>query len=227
MNTIEHNYEQVQDKIRKACVRSGRDPREVQVVAVTKYVNLATTKETLDAGILHLGESKVQDAIPKWKELGDRGTWHFIGHLQRKKSKEVVGRFRYLHSLDRLSLADELERRLEAVGAELNAFIQVNISGEETKYGISPKELEDFAQAMSKYKFIKPIGLMTMAPHTENQSLIREVFQELKQRQIQLQNTVLPTLSELSMGMSQDYEIAVEEGATFVRLGSTLTGGRP
>ncbi|WP_044642499.1 YggS family pyridoxal phosphate-dependent enzyme [Risungbinella massiliensis] len=227
MKTVRQNYEQVQTKIRQACARAGRNPQEVQVVAVTKYVDLETTKETLDAGILHIGESKVQDGIPKWKELGDRGTWHFIGHLQRKKSKDVVGRFRYLHSLDRLSLADELERRLEVIGDELNVFIQVNISGEETKYGISPKELEDFVQAMSKYKFIKPIGLMTMAPHTENQSLIREIFQELKYRQVQIQNTVLPTLSELSMGMSQDYEIAVEEGATFVRLGSTLTGGRP
>lgn len=227
MSNIRENYKQVLANIEAACKRVGRDPKEVQVVAVTKYVDLDTTKEVLDAGILHIGESRAQEAVPKWKALGERGTWHFIGHLQRNKVKEIIGRFQYLHSLDRLFLADQLERRLSATGQKMKVFIQVNISGEETKFGISANELDDFLMSMSKYKYIEPIGLMTMAPFTDNKSLIREIFQELKHRQTELQQKYLPTLTELSMGMSQDYEIAVEEGATFVRLGSTLTGGRP
>lgn len=225
MSNIQDNYEQVRRKIEQACQRVGRDPQEVQIVGVTKYVDLETTKRILDSGILHIGESKVQDAVPKWNQLGERGIWHFIGHLQRNKVKYIIGKFSYLHSLDRISLAEELEKRLAAKQEKIKAFIQVNISHEETKYGIFPKDLEDFVQVVSKYKCIEPIGLMTMAPNTDDRSWIREIFQELKYLQVQLQNKYLPQLTELSMGMSQDYEIAVEEGATFVRLGSVLTGG--
>jgi pyridoxal phosphate enzyme (YggS family) len=185
------------------------------------------TKRVLDLGLDHIGESRVQDAIPKWNSLGDRGTWHFIGHLQRNKAKDVIGRFSYLHSLDKFSLAEELDRRLQQKNETIKCFIQVNVSGEETKFGISPNELEEFALEMANFSSIEVIGLMTMAPIVEKTEEVRPVFRELKRLQEQIRRLNHPRLSvpHLSMGMSQDYEVAIEEGATWIRLGSVLVGG--
>jgi pyridoxal phosphate enzyme (YggS family) len=197
------------------------------VVAVTKYVDLDQTRAVLDAGIAHIGENRVQDALPKWEVLGDRGTWHFIGHLQRNKAKYVVGRFPYIHSVDKLALAEEIDRRAKQRNVTVKCFIQVNVSGEETKFGISPQELEDFAIEMAKYSSIETVGLMTMAPLVDHPEETRPVFRELKRLQTELQKKQIPRIQvpHLSMGMSQDFEIAIEEGATFVRLGSVLVGG--
>jgi pyridoxal phosphate enzyme (YggS family) len=175
----------------------------------------------------HIGESRVQDALPKWKELGNRGTWHFIGHLQRNKVKDVVGRFTYLHSLDRFSLAQEIERRIQQQQLNpLRAFIQVNVSGEDTKFGISPQELEEFALEVANLSSIEIVGLMTMAPIAHDPEEVRPVFRELKHLQEKIQRLNHPRLQvpHLSMGMSQDFEIAIEEGATWIRLGSVLVG---
>ncbi|TCP70407.1 YggS family pyridoxal phosphate-dependent enzyme [Baia soyae] len=226
MQELENRLSEVQQRIGQACRRVGRNPDEVNVVAVTKYVDLDKTRQVLDAGCLHIGESRVQDAIPKWQELHNRGTWHMIGHLQRNKAKEVVGRFSYLHSLESIELAKEIERRAKSIQATMKCFIQVNISGEETKFGISRKELEDFTIEMANFSSIEVVGLMTMAPHIENREEIRSVFRELKECQHRLQKKQIPhvPMTELSMGMSQDFEIAIEEGATWIRLGSILMG---
>lgn len=228
MDEFGNRWEKVQERIRAACQRSGRDPREIQVVAVTKYSDVEETRRMLDFGVAHLGENKVQAAVPKWKQLGDRGTWHFIGHMQRNKVKEIIGRFQYLHSLDRISLAEEIDRRVRQHGVKpLSCFIQVNVSGEESKYGISPQELEEFAKEVANYSTIEVVGLMTMAPIAENPEEVRPVFRELKRLQHQLQRLDQPRLRvpHLSMGMSADFDIAIEEGATWVRLGSVLVGG--
>lgn len=221
--TIDENVKTVQERINRACARAGRRPEEVQVVAVTKYVDTPTTKQILDAGCLHIGESRAQQAVPKWEQLGDRGTWHFIGHLQRNKAKDIVGKFSYFHALDSLSLATELDKRCVAQKTKLKCMIQVNISGEQTKFGISSRELNDFARSMANFSHIELVGLMTMAPNTPNANEIRPVFQELKRLQAGLQSLQI-AVPHLSMGMSQDFEIAIEEGATFVRLGSVLVG---
>ncbi|WP_096464896.1 YggS family pyridoxal phosphate-dependent enzyme [Aneurinibacillus soli] len=224
---IEHNLLNVRERIAQACARVKRSPEDVEIVAVTKYVSLATTQAAIEAGIRHLGESRTQDAIPKWNALGaDAAVWHFIGHLQTNKVREMIGRFPYVHSLDRLSLATELNRRGVAAGVTTKCFLQVNISGEESKHGLAPEEAADFLNAVHNLTHLEVIGLMTMAPYTENPEETRPVFQGLRELRDRLQEKNIPNapLAHLSMGMSNDYEIAVEEGATFIRLGSTLVG---
>jgi pyridoxal phosphate enzyme (YggS family) len=223
MTRFAERITEIQQRIELACSRVGRDPKEVEVVAVTKYVDTETTKQVLESGCLHIGESRVQHAVPKWNQLGDKGTWHFIGHLQRNKAKEVVGRFEYFHALESLQLAAELEKRCAAGNHKIKCFLQVNVSGEKTKFGISPVELNDFVRSMANFSHIELVGLMTMAPNTPNREEVRPIFRELRdlQRELQRQKFAVP---HLSMGMSQDFEIAIEEGATFVRLGSVLVG---
>lgn len=228
MNELSYQWSLVRAKIAESCNRVGRDPNEVRVVAVTKYLDLEGTKQVLDAGLEHIGESRVQQAVPKWKELGDRGVWHFIGHLQTNKVKEVIGRFQYLHSLDRFSLAKELSRRALQQNTTIRCFLQVNVSGEESKFGIAPNELTEFALEVAQLPQIEIIGLMTMAPKVDKPEEVRPVFRELKRWQQRLNELESPRLQvpHLSMGMSQDFEIAIEEGATWVRLGSVLVGGK-
>lgn len=227
MAYIEQNLQHVRERIAAACARAGRSPEEVEIVAVTKYVSLATTQAAVAAGIRHLGESRTQDAVPKWKALGaDAASWHFIGHLQTNKVREMIGRFPYVHSLDRLSLAQELNKRGVAAGVVTKCFLQVNISGEESKHGLAPDEAADFLNAVVDLPNIEVIGLMTMAPYTENSEETRPVFRGLRELRDRLREKNIPNapLLHLSMGMSNDYEVAVEEGATFIRLGSTLVG---
>lgn len=226
MQQIKESIEKVRQRIAAACERSHRDPRDVHVVAVTKYVSMETTKAALECGLAHIGESKVQDALPKWKELGGSGAWHFIGHLQTNKVKDVVGRFSYIHSLDRESLAKEIDKRGEQQGVVTNCFVQVNISGEETKYGINPKEVLEFVKKTSKMKYINICGLMTMAPYELDPEQTRPIFRRLSELREEVQALQLPNapVHHLSMGMSNDFEVAIEEGATFIRLGSILVG---
>lgn len=226
MKTIRQQWDEVQSQIREACRRTNRDPKEVNIIAVTKYVDQERTGEALDTGLIHIGESRAQEAVPKWEALGDRGIWHFIGRLQRNKVKQVVGRFQYLHSLDRFSLAEEVNRRAQEVEKPMHCFIQVNVSAEESKQGVPAKELPEFAREIVQFPFIRVVGLMTMAPLTENLEETRPVFRELKSLQSQLKALEEPRLDvpHLSMGMSRDYPVAVEEGATFLRLGSVLVG---
>lgn len=225
MQQIKKNWEEIQTTIVAACARSGRNPQEVKVVAVTKYSDLETTRQVLDLGLTEIGESRAQEAVPKYKALGDRGTWHFIGHLQRNKVKDVVGRFTYIHSLDRFSLAQEISRRAEKVGCTMRCFIQVNVAGEASKFGLAPAEVMDFAEEVVQLPFLHLEGLMTMAPRVEVPEETRPVFRQLAEMRRKLQEEKGLSLPHLSMGMSQDYEIAVEEGATWLRLGSVLVGG--
>lgn len=226
MQDIQLSFQTIKERIETACKRAQRDPKDVEIVAVTKYVSLETTKRALDEGIIHLGESRVQDAVPKWEALGDRATWHFIGHLQTNKVKDVIGRFSFIHSLDRLSLAEEIEKRGQQKEIVTNCFIQVNISGEETKFGLQPNQVLEFVKETSKMKYINLCGLMTMAPYESVPEQTRVVFKRLRELRRELNELHLPNvqLQHLSMGMSNDFEVAIEEGATFIRLGSILVG---
>ncbi|AQS55528.1 YggS family pyridoxal phosphate-dependent enzyme [Novibacillus thermophilus] len=224
--TIARNIERVKATIADACRRSGRRPEDVRLIAVTKYVGIDTTRAVLDLGIEHIGENRVQEAVPKYDKLGSRGTWHFIGHLQSNKVKNVLGRFTYIHSLDRHSLAKEIQKRAAKRAMTVNCLLQVNVSGEKSKFGLAPSELVEFAKEVAEMSNIRIVGLMTMAPFVDNPEEVRPVFRELRSLRDQLYRLELPQVGklELSMGMSNDYTVAIEEGATMVRLGSVLVG---
>ena len=221
---IKDRLQAIEERIQAACDRAGRKREEVKIIAVTKYIDAQAIGDLLDVGIMDIGENRVQDALPKHELHGDRGTWHFIGHLQTNKAKEVVGRFPYIHSLDRVSLAQELNKRGEALNTVVNCFLQVNISGEETKFGLSPNDVLAFLRETSNMKHIKIIGLMTMAPVVDNQEEARQVFRGLYEWKERINELAFPHahIEELSMGMSSDFEVAIEEGATYIRLGSVL-----
>ncbi|KGE18098.1 YggS family pyridoxal phosphate-dependent enzyme [Paenibacillus wynnii] len=224
--TLQERIAGVNERIQQACKASGRNPSDVHVIAVTKYVSLNMVASVLKASMEHIGESRWQDAESKWEALGDQGIWHFIGHLQTNKVRDVIGKFQYIHSLDRLSLAQELQRKAKTAGIDVNVFLQVNISGEDSKYGLAPEEVPAFLRSISELDRVKVIGLMTMAPFEEDPELTRPVFRGLRELRDQLNQQALTPhpILELSMGMSNDFEVAIEEGSTWVRLGTVLVG---
>ncbi|CAG7620991.1 Pyridoxal phosphate homeostasis protein [Paenibacillus allorhizosphaerae] len=224
--TLKERIQLVETKVADACHRAGRNRDDVGLIAVTKYVSLGTTGEVFKEGLLHVGENRWQDAQPKWEAFGSEGTWHFIGHLQTNKVKDVVGKFAYIHSLDRLSLAKEIDKKAAALGLTVNCFIQLNVSGEETKYGLAPEALLSFAESIRDMKHIAIVGLMTMAPYEAEPESTRPVFRGLREWRDRLNESAVLgyEVPHLSMGMSNDFEVAIEEGATWVRLGSILVG---
>lgn len=217
MMDLQHRWNDVSQRIEAACVRAGRSVSDVHMVAVTKYLEAVQMQKWLQFGWTHVGENRVESLVDKWDTFSHQATWHFIGSLQRRKVKEVIGKIDYLHSLDRFSLAEEIDKRLDTIVSPLKCFIQVNISGEKSKHGISPQELEDFLGDVANFFSIQVIGLMTMAPLHASERDTRGVFRELRM----LRDRLL-TQGQLSMGMSQDFEWAIEEGATWIRLGSIL-----
>jgi PLP dependent protein len=223
---LTHNILHVEDKVSKACARAGRERSDVQIIAVTKYVSLETTGQVLRQGLRHIGENRWQDVQPKWEAFKDQGIWHFIGHLQTNKVKDVIGKFAYIHSLGRLSLAKEIEKKAAALGIQAECFIQLNISGEETKYGMHPDELPAFIEELRAFKHIRIVGLMTMAPYEAEPESTRPVFRGLRllRDELNREQALGYEIPHLSMGMSGDFEVAIEEGATWVRLGSILVG---
>ncbi|MEG9296577.1 YggS family pyridoxal phosphate-dependent enzyme [Mangrovibacillus sp. Mu-81] len=222
MNVIE-NLKQIQENIQDACSKSGRNPEDINIVAVTKYVGVNKAEEALEAGLTHLGENRDSGLLSKWEALGEEPQWHFIGTLQSKKVKNIIDKVSYIHSLDRLSLAREIHKRADR---PVSCFVQVNVSGEESKHGLDPQKVEGFIRSLENYSSIKVAGLMTMAPHTNDGDFLRECFRTLKGLQETIHSLGLPhaPCTELSMGMSNDYTIAIEEGATFIRIGSALVG---
>ncbi|MFC6649320.1 YggS family pyridoxal phosphate-dependent enzyme [Paenibacillus rhizoplanae] len=226
MASLQERIATTRERVARACAASGRDASEVKVIAVTKYVSLNTVAAVLEAGLEEIAESRWQDAEPKWNALGHKGIWHFIGHLQTNKVKDVIGKFQYIHSLDRLSLARELHKKAEAAGMDVKVFLQVNISGEDTKFGLAPEAVEDFLREIAPLDRVKVIGLMTMAPHAEDPEATRPVFRGLRELRdrLNLLGLTPEPIQELSMGMSNDFEVAIQEGATRVRLGTVLVG---
>ncbi|MFD2612821.1 YggS family pyridoxal phosphate-dependent enzyme [Paenibacillus gansuensis] len=224
--SLQQRMQNVEQRIRAACARSGRQRNSVKVAAVTKYVSLDTTIRAVEAGLTNVGENRWQDAQPKWEAIGSKASWHFLGHLQTNKVKEVVGRFDYIHSLDRLSLAKELHKKADALDISVNCFIQVNVSGEESKFGLPPGELFSFAEQLRTLDRIHVAGLMTMAPYESEPEATRPVFAGLRSLRDELneRKILAAPVTELSMGMSNDFEVAVEEGATWLRLGTVLVG---
>lgn len=225
MELVQH-IELVENKVIQACVRSNRKRQEVQIIAVTKYVSIETTGEVIRLGMTHIGENRWQDVRPKWELFQDQAEWHFIGHLQTNKVKDVIGKFAFIHSLDRLSLAFEIEKKAAELNVIVSCFIQLNVSGEETKYGMNPEELNGFIDKLVHMPHIRIIGLMTMAPYEAEPESTRPVFRELRRLRDELNNEQVLgyEIPHLSMGMSNDFEVAIEEGASWVRLGTILVG---
>ncbi len=223
---VARNLEVINQRIASACERSGRNHKDIQLIAVTKYVRIPRMQETALAGISHFAENRLQDALPKLVFFPTDITWHYVGHLQTNKVKEVLPRFDYIHSLDRIKLADELAKQAEKLEIRPKCFIQVNVSGEESKYGIEPEELFGLAEAIRDTGIIDIVGLMTMAPYTDDPEETRPVFRKLKELQIELLQKGWPSIEphNLSMGMSNDFEIAIEEGSTHIRIGTALVG---
>jgi len=221
---LQSRIDQVQERIDNACARSGRNSKDVQLIVVTKYAGAQETKAVFDHGITHIGENRWQNAKDKWEQLSDRGTWHFIGHLQTNKVKDIIGKFTYIHSLDRISLADELERKAATLGITQQCFIQINVSGEESKYGLDPEQLFDFANHIRNLPHIHIVGLMTMAPLEAEDEATRPVFRKLRLLRDELNESGILDyeVPHLSMGMSGDFEVAIEEGATWIRVGSAI-----
>lgn len=220
---VEENLIAIHERIRRACERSNRSMNEIKIIAVTKYVSTERAAEALDTGIVHLGENRDDGLLEKWKVLKDKPTWHYIGSLQSRKVKNIINIVEYIHSLDRISLANEINKRTER---KIKCLVQVNVSGEESKQGIQPEELIDFIHELKGYRNIEVCGLMTMAPFTSDEKVLRSCFQKLKELQLEIQKLKLDyaPCTELSMGMSNDFEIAIEEGATMVRIGTALVG---
>lgn len=217
------NLNKLNDLIAAAEKRVNREGNNVQIIAVTKEVSVERTQEAIEAGLTHLGENRPEGLNRKLSAIQAHVNWHYIGSLQTRKVKQVINSIDYLHSLDRLSLAEEIEKRAVK---PVKCFIQVNVSGEESKHGLSMEEVLPFVESLKSFTKVEVVGLMTMAPNTEDEALIRTVFKQLKQCQQQIaeQGFAHAPCTELSMGMSNDFEIAVEEGATFVRVGTALVG---
>lgn len=220
---VTENLAVIEQNIKKACEKSGRHRDEVNIIAVTKYVSNERAQEALDAGIIHLGENRDNGFLKKWDALGDEPVWHFIGTLQSRKVKNIIHKVSYIHSLDRMSLVKEINKRADR---PIKCFVQVNVSGEESKHGLTPENLISFIQQLEQFENIMVVGLMTMAPFIDDKQQLRTYFKEMKelQEKVKALDVSYAPCNELSMGMSNDYELAVEEGATYVRLGTSLVG---
>ncbi|QVK16806.1 YggS family pyridoxal phosphate-dependent enzyme [Mycoplasmatota bacterium] len=195
---------------------------DVKICAATKYVGVDEIDSLLEEGVSDFGENRVNAFLEKEQLLHNKSIiWHFIGSLQTNKVKKVINKIDYLHSLDRESLAKEINKYRDDV---LNCFIEVNCSEEDSKHGLNVNEVKSFVQLIEKYDKIRVIGLMTMAENTQDETIIRETFKKLKTLQSEIQdlNLIYAPCNQLSMGMSNDFHIAIEEGATFVRIGSRL-----
>lgn len=224
MDNLEQRIQKIEENIQMACDTVGRDRSEITVVAVTKSVSSTRAEDVVNAGIIDLGENRPDGLIQKQQELNDENVvWHYIGNVQSRSVRDMVGGIGFLHSLSRMSIAKEIQKR---ASEPVNCFVQVNVSEEDSKSGIAPEELESFIAELSAYDKVRVVGLMTMAPHTDDEQLIRSVFRrmrELRDSIVAKEFTHAPC-NELSMGMSNDYTIAIEEGATFVRIGTALVG---
>ena len=225
---IAENLVEVWERICRAIQKSGRDPDSVHLVAVSKQVGMAQIEEARIAGAVIFGENKIQDAVPKVDQMGSEGiSWHFIGHLQKNKVKFLGEHFDLIHSVDSLELAEKIAAQCQTENRVQSVLLQVNVSGETAKFGMEPGELEKQMVAFSRLKGIRVEGLMTIPPYHPNPENSRRHFSRLRGFRDQCEKQNRLSLHKLSMGMTNDFEVAVEEGATLVRVGTAIFGPRP
>ncbi|MBW1708356.1 MAG: YggS family pyridoxal phosphate-dependent enzyme [Deltaproteobacteria bacterium] len=219
---ISERIASVSERIQAACRRAGRSPADVQLVAVTKTLPSETIHAALEAGLKVFGENYIQEARAKIEEIGPSASWHFIGHLQTNKAKYAVKLFDLIHSVDSLKLARELDKRAESINRRIPILIQVNISEEESKSGVDKAYTADLAAQACELPNLEVRGLMTMPPFFDQPEKARPYFKALRE----VQESIGSPLTELSMGMSGDFEVAIEEGATIIRVGTAIFGPR-
>ena len=229
MSDIASNLFKVQETIRKAALKVGREPKDIKLVAVTKTVDPSKIKEAIKAGVTIVGENYVQEAKEKIAQIDHDIQWHMIGHLQTNKAKHAVKLFDMIQSVDSLRLAEELNKQAKRLGTVVKILIQVNVSGEESKFGVSPQGVHSLiSQISNKMENLSIQGLMTMPPYFNDPERTRPYFRALRELRDRIVSSEIRnvTLGELSMGISNDYEMAIEEGATIVRIGTAIFGER-
>ena len=225
---LEENLKQVKENINKACEKVGRDPSEVTLIAVSKTKPIETLQEAYDLGVRVFGENKVQELDKKIDALPDDISWHMIGHLQRNKVKYIAGRVALIHSVDSYRLAEEINIQAKKRGVVIPILIEVNVAGEESKFGVSPDETIQLIEEISALDGVKVSGLMTIAPYIVDSEENRPIFHKIKDLSIDIRDKNIDNVSMdiLSMGMTGDYMVAIEEGATMVRVGTGIFGER-
>lgn len=225
---IQENIKLVEENIKKACEKVGRDVNEVTLIAVSKTKPYTAIEEALPTGVRDYGENKVQELCDKYEILPKDIKWHMIGHLQRNKVKYLVGKAYLIHSVDSIRLAEQIEKEYAKADEIANILIEVNMAQEESKFGITSEETEQLVREIAKFPHIRIKGLMTIAPYTDNPESNRVYFRNMKKLSVDIENKNIDnvSMSVLSMGMTGDYQVAVEEGATLVRVGTGIFGER-
>ncbi|MDD3795211.1 MAG: YggS family pyridoxal phosphate-dependent enzyme [Lachnospiraceae bacterium] len=225
---LRDNLHQIQDRIQQACLRSKRLPEEVTLIAVSKTKPISMIEEIMAEQVVDFGENKPQELKKKYESLPENLRWHMIGHLQRNKVKYIIGKACLIHSVDTVALAQTIDTEAEKHQLIMPVLVEVNIAREDSKFGVMQENVLDFIKEISKFPHIHVDGLMTIAPYTENPENNRKYFKELKKLYVDIKGKNIDnvTMCNLSMGMTGDFEVAIEEGATMVRVGTGIFGER-
>lgn len=227
--SIKENIDGILSRIAKACERSGRNPEDITLIAVSKTVDADKARKAVESGIINLGENRVQELVDKYEKLSDiEVKWHMIGHLQKNKVKYIIDKVELIHSVESIELASEINKRALKNNLKANVLVELNIGEEESKFGISEENVYDFVKSLEQFENINVLGLMTVAPYAEDPEEIRWVFKKMKVifDKISSMNIKNSNMKFLSMGMTNDFEIAIEEGANIIRIGTALFGAR-
>lgn len=228
MKSMEQNIAQVRQNIAQAAKKVGRNPEDILLLAVSKTKPVEQIKEAVSYGLTSLGENKVQEIMDKYEPMGEGIHWHLIGHLQTNKVKYIIDKVDMIHSVESIRLAEEIEKRAAAKNKVMDILVEINIAQEESKFGIPVNEVESFLQKLSKFSHIRIRGLMTVAPFVENPEENRLYFRKMRELLVDINTKKIDNINMdvLSMGMTGDYMVAIEEGATIVRVGTGIFGER-
>ena len=225
---VSENIANVRKNVEAAAKRAGRDPKEILLLAVSKTMEVPRIKAAVECGLNSLGENRVQEIMEKYEPMGPDVKWHLIGHLQTNKVKYIIDKVELIHSVESLKLAEEIDKQAKKHGLVADILVEINMAKEESKFGIMPEEAESFITELSKLENIRVRGIMTVAPFVENAEDNRVYFRNMKQLLVDINAKKINNINmdTLSMGMTGDYEVAIEEGATIVRVGTGIFGKR-
>lgn len=228
MDDIQVNIADIKEEIKQICQSCDRNPEDITLIVVTKTVDPERINYAVDCGVSNLGENKVQEIMDKYETVSKNIKWHLIGHLQTNKVKYIIDKVELIHSVDSVKLAEEISKRAEKYDITKDVLVQINVAEEETKFGIELEEAVNFVKSISEFNNIRIKGLMTIAPYSDNPEGVRLVFRKLREKFDELSQMNLPNteMKYLSMGMSNDYHIAIEEGANMIRIGTAIFGKR-